>query len=471
MPRPRTDARVARPTAATPVSAYDRAAALGPQRLEALLARGQQREMLRELFGAEAWRELSTLAVAAHASRQRQPRGRTRAWVLPGIMGTQLGFPRGGNDPPDAVWLDPADLIDGRALELRQRSRDRVRALGVIDQSYLKMRLRLAAAGYDPEYCGYDWRLGIARLGAGFATRLRADGRPAVIVAHSLGGLVARAALRRARLPPISRVVLLGTPNFGSYAAVQAMRGSYAVVRRVAMLDRRHDADTLTRTVFSTFASLYDLLPYDLAAPDIDYHDRANWPKHGPGPDPARLAAAANLGRLLLPGDERCAAIAGIGAQTVVAARPGRREFTYTYRRDGDGTVPVDSAQLPGAPLYVAPVAHALLPRDDLVGEAVLDLLRDGQTRRLAAGRPRAPAAVLAVRDRDLHLALAGKLDWPALSAEQRRRFLDNLNDAGPLRPALLARQPRETARGTPAGAATRPKTRSRSQSRRRHLT
>jgi hypothetical protein len=436
----RASPRPARVAAARAVSPYDRVAALGPERLEALFAAGQQRAMLDELFGPEAARELHDLAAAAQASRRRQPLQRLRVWVLPGIMGTQLGFPRRGDEPPDAVWLDPPDLVAGRALELRLRPRDRVRALGVMDQGYLKLRLRLAAEGYEPEYFGYDWRRGIAQLGAAFATRLRADARPAAIVAHSLGGLIARAALRRAKLPPVSRVVLLGTPNLGSYAAVQAMRGSYAVVRRIAMLDREHDADVLTREVFSTFASLYDLLPYGAAAPGIDYHDRASWPATGPGPDPARLAAAANLGRLLLPGDARFAAIAGIGAVTVTAARPARHGFTYTYRRDGDGTVPLESAQLPGAPLYVAPVAHGLLPRDDRVCTAVLDLLRDGHTLRLSAGRPRAPAAGIELRDSDLHQALDGKLDWAALTPPQRRLFLENLNDPGPLRPRGKAR-------------------------------
>ncbi len=443
----------ARAAAAAPATPYDRAAALAPDQLEAWLASGQQREMLGELFGADACRELGKLARAAQASRRRHPLRRPRAWLLPGIMGTRLGFARRGAQPPDAVWLDPPDLIAGRTLELRHRPRDRVRPLGVIDQGYLMLRLRLVAAGYDVEYFAYDWRLGIARLGAAFATRLRADRRPTVIVAHSLGGLVARAALRRARLPPVSRIVMLGTPNFGSFAAVQAMRGSYAVVRRIAMLDRQHDADTLTRTVFSTFASLYDLLPHGPASAGLDYHDRASWPVLGLGPDPARLAAAANLTRLLLPGDARFAAIAGIGAPTVTAALPDRREFTYTYRRDGDGTVPLASAQLPGASLHVAPVAHGLLPRDALVGEAVLDLLRDGATSRLASLRPRAPAAAVKVTDADLHRALTGKLDWDALSGEQRRNFLENLNDPGPLR-------------SQPNG-----KTRTGSQSRRRHLT
>ncbi len=459
MPRSPAAARVAATVAVSAavspaVSAYDRFAALGPQHLEALLAAGQQREMLEQVFGVEACADLRALAAAAQESRKRHPQRRPRVWVLPGILGTQLGFARRNPEPPDAVWLDPPDLVDGRAAELRLRPRDRVRTLGVIDQSYLKLRLRLAAAGYEPEYFAYDWRRGIGRLGAAFATRLRADARPAAIVAHSLGGLVARAALRRAKLPEISRVVLLGTPNLGSYAAVQAMRGSYAVVRRLAMLDRRQDAEALTRSVFTTFSSLYDLLPWGAAAPEVDYHDRASWPAHGPGPDPTRLAAATHPGRLLLTGDARFTAIAGIGAPTATAARRVRHEFAYTYRRDGDGTVPLASARLPGAALYVAPVTHSQLPRDDRVGAAVLDLLRDGRTSHLATATPRLPTAALELRDSDLQQALSGKLDWAALSDAQRRRFLENLSEPGPLRPA---RTPR--------------KTRTRSQSRRRDLT
>ena len=34
----------------------------------------------------------------------------------------------------------------------------------------------------------------------------------------------------------VKRVVLLGTPNFGSFAPVQALRGTYAVVRKIARL-------------------------------------------------------------------------------------------------------------------------------------------------------------------------------------------------------------------------------------------
>ena len=43
----------------------------------------------------------------------------------------------------------------------------------------------------------------------------------------------------------MQRVLLLGTPNGGSFAAVQALRGTYAVVRKVARLDANASAETL----------------------------------------------------------------------------------------------------------------------------------------------------------------------------------------------------------------------------------
>lgn len=91
------------PALTTPATPYDHAAALGSTRLEALFAAGEQRELLHGLFGAEACAELHALALAARASRQRRPHGRPRAWLLPGIMGTRLGFARAAGAPADAV--------------------------------------------------------------------------------------------------------------------------------------------------------------------------------------------------------------------------------------------------------------------------------------------------------------------------------------------------------------------------------
>ncbi len=116
------------------------------------------------------------------------------------------------------------------------------------------MTLALRKAGYDAVLLDYDWRHDIASLGQRLAERIIVDGRDNVaLVAHSMGGLVSRAALTHAAGAKVSQLIMLGTPNTGSLAAVQALRGTYSVVRKIAMLDLRHDAEYLARHVFSTF--------------------------------------------------------------------------------------------------------------------------------------------------------------------------------------------------------------------------
>ena len=63
-----------------------------------------------------------------------------------------------------------------------------------------------------------------------------------------MGGLISRAALALPGTRHVERVVLLGTPNRGSYAPVQALRGTYAVIRKVARLDGDLD-DIVTPSV------------------------------------------------------------------------------------------------------------------------------------------------------------------------------------------------------------------------------
>ena len=97
---------------------------------------------------------------------------------------------------------------------------------------------RLRAAGFEPDPFTYDTvrggpELAIPRL----AARLR-EGRSHVL-AHSLGGLVALAALQRDPDLPVGRVVCLGSPLHGS-AAAQGLAshrwGAFALGQSAALL-------------------------------------------------------------------------------------------------------------------------------------------------------------------------------------------------------------------------------------------
>lgn len=425
------------------VTPYDRFAA-SDTRIEHWLASGAHARELSAYLGAAEYRQLAVLARRAERAGVRDPS--LRVIIVPGIMGSQLGLVRRPPLPNDIVWIDPIDIQIGRLAALRLPGPTRIVPLGVVLYSYLRLKLALRAHGFAVEFHDYDWRLSAAELGRAFAERLRrVPGARVAIVAHSMGGLVARAALLQPQVARVERVVLLGTPNGGSFAAVQALRGTYAVVRKVARLVASASAETLTTEVFSTFPSLYDLLPSAEGAAGADLLDPALWPRAGPRPRAELMHASRAARAAFAPADERFTTIAGVGQETVTAVARRGDEFVYTLTRHGDGTVPTASATLAGARGFYARVAHSDLTRDPRVAAAVADLLKTGRTARLSQQLRSASRACVQVSDRQLRRSHADKVDWAALTPEQRRLFLENLNEP----PHLKLRIP--AARASPA--------------------
>jgi len=243
-----------------------------------------------------------------------------------------------------------------------------------------------------------------------------------------MGGLVARAALTHSIGRRVSRVVMLGTPNAGSLGAVQALRGTYSVVRKLAQLDLRHDAEFLAREVFSTFPGLHELLPAHLDG--LDLFDAASWPAHGANPARELLAAAAGRDARIAPGDERCFVVVGCNHSTATGISRQGDEFEYEYSRLGDGTVPIALAQLRGAGHGYIDCDHSDLPLDDRVIAGTLELLAGHATAHFAPAPPAVDTATLRVRDADLRALHTGKVDWPHMTPAERRQFLDTLNEA-----------------------------------------
>ncbi|MEZ5498046.1 MAG: CHAT domain-containing protein [Steroidobacteraceae bacterium] len=412
------------------VTPYDRMA-WSDVEAERLLASGERKRELTAYFGSELYEELRGLA---QKSATRGP-GRGTVWIVPGMMATQLGLPRPAPLPNDVLWLDPIDIAIGRLTALAWRENSAVRALGVVLFAGLKLKLTLSAAGFAPRFFHYDWRRPIRDLGHEFAAAMRGgNDMPLAIVGHSMGGLVTRAALRLDPAIAVRHVVLLGTPNLGTHASAQALRGTYPVVRKVAMLDLRHSAETLTRSVFASFPGLHDMLPRDDGSQRASLLDPANWPITGPRPNAELLREAQELPQWLAAADARYRCIIGYGHDTVVAATNDGDEFRYRFSRDGDGTVAVRSAELHGADCYYARCRHSNLQRDNDVLQTTLDILRDGGSERLPRAQPAVRAPQLELSDSQLAAMFTGKLDWNALSGDERRVFIENLADLPPLR-------------------------------------
>lgn len=409
--------------------------------LEAL-AEGRQASSLREYFGAPAYAELSALAMAA--KKCGKPRG-PRVLILPGIMGSKLGgrLPVGGAKSGHAahqvLWIDPLQIAAGRLTSLALPSEAALRPMGVLLFSYARLKLRLQVDGCDARFHSYDWRLGLDELGAGLAARIREEDRPVILVAHSMGGLVARMAVRTLPKRLMRRLIMLGTPNQGSFAPVQALRGTYPFVRRISTLDRRHSAEYLSEKVFHTFPGLYHMLPLTKRGKGLDLFDPANWPADGPAPNPQMLRQVAGVRAGLAAVDSRMVHIVGVNQETVIGLRRTAAGFEYAMDRNGDGTVPLSLARTPKLKCYFVDESHADLANNARVIQAVIDLVHSGRTGGLPQRWRAKPGVVRHIDDAELRIEGNEKIDWRRLTPPQREAVFAAL-DSGRLLPA--ARHP-----------------------------
>jgi pimeloyl-ACP methyl ester carboxylesterase len=387
---------------------------LHDDQIVALLRSGAHAALLAAYFGEPEYRELAQLAKLA--ATRRNPRGR-RVFVLPGIMGSRLGLV--ARKSYSLLWLHPTAVGNGSLTQLAIPGSRALRAVGVMLPGYMKLRLRLEIAGFRPVFCPFDWRRDVDQLARSFAQTIERSGeRKALVVGHSMGGLVARAALAYDKRR-IARLIQLGAPNDGSFAPLQALRAVYPTVRKIAALDRNHSAEHLARTVFHTLPGIYQMLPAELFAAQ-------NWPADELAPDAKLLARASKVRAKLPTANDRCSVIVGVGQETIVSVALSQGGFQYDYRAEGDGTVPLARAQWGDAATWFVKENHGALTQNDVVLAAVADILKTGDTRRLRTSAPAAAeAATRTVTDAELHAIALRKVQWETLSLDSRRRILE----------------------------------------------
>ena len=151
------------------------------------------------------------------------------------------------------------------------------------------------------ETFAYDWRDSIRtqadELARKISKELKSHKNPVRVLAHSMGGLVARAliahhdGLWEEMIARGGRLVMLGTPNRGSYVILRLLFRVDRTLKLLSLLDIRNDRARLSQ-IIAGFRGVLEMLPED---PHENYFDSAwwkVWSGHAAQPDTGELKNA-----------------------------------------------------------------------------------------------------------------------------------------------------------------------------------
>ncbi len=324
--------------------------------------------------------------------------------VLPGIMGSYLDV-RGKR-----VWTRYRRLINGRFLDLHIDNPDVV-ATGIDGKAYGAI-VEFLSETHQVIPFPYDWRLSIEDSGRRLNQKLQEilagidrSRQPVRIVAHSMGGLVARSMMMEADSAwdqmiehPGSRLLMMGTPNAGSHAITLLLTGRERLLRLLSAADFRNRTDQLV-AVAAAFDGALDMLP--ARSPndaERDYFEATDWEpiltqldsrRRWPRPNPEALERARRWrtrleAQTLDP--QRVFYVAGVHAKTpesIELPDRGLRKLRFKYSAEGDGRVLWKGGIPDGISRGFVQARHGAIPAHTDSHAAYLDLLERGQTDRL----------------------------------------------------------------------------------------
>ena len=330
-------------------------------------------------------------------------------FLLPGIMGSHIQADR------NRIWFDPVSLCAG-GMERLAIDAPNISADGWMNRTYEQLA-RFLAENHEVRPFAYDWRQSIKAVAHRFGIELDQAmaeagrrGKPLRIVAHSMGGLVARLALKE-RWPafkalPGSRLLQLGTPNRGSHAIAAVLLGRDDFVQSIERwFDWKHDLRQFLEIV-RDYPGVLEMLPWPgnngLASDGLDYFNPETWhafheqdrndkkerawvPPQDQFLEAARKVAVELNEAKLDP--ECCCYVAG-RAPTPIAVRCERGLMEIGWTPEGDGRVPYQTGIPAGVSAWYTDAAHGDLASHEAAFEAYRELIETGVTLLL----PRSPA-------------------------------------------------------------------------------
>lgn len=351
-------------------------------------ASGDAERVLRTHFGDDRFERMQTRSENLTAT----PQG--AVVMLPGILGSALF------EGSEHIWLSPWNLIRGDFDQLQLdgagTSLKAIQSPNLLKEFYGEMQLALLE-DWNVISFPYDWRLDITVLARQLKEQIDKFVPPAdsfSFVVHSLGGLVARCFLQQfpEQRKRVQRFIMMGTPNYGSYAIPVLYGGLNEVMKIVALLDVQHTMDDLLQFA-KTFVATYQMLPFveKSKSDGPKLLQAATYGKLNPAQQRLDTARAFQQAMNPMVEAQKMTYIAGYGFKTadgIVNFDKLTSWDGYSQTLNGDGTVPHSLGLIDGVPNYFVHTEHSSLPADGLVIQAVQDILKTGSTDKLPGKMP-----------------------------------------------------------------------------------
>ena len=348
----------------------------------------EEEAYLREYYGNSEYNYLRRVSL-----RGERASSRGNAVVLHGIMGSALSL----QEPPDddrLIWIHIWRLIRGELESLGVtpdfHSDKDIAPAGILKRWYSRLLLELRAGGWNVQAFAYDWRLDLD--GAADSLSRRVDqwfgpDEPVNLIAHSMGGLVSRSFIRRypERWAKGGHLIMLGTPNHGSFSIPQVITGALPMVRKLAILDLDHSTEELTR-IFNGMPGIIQMLPSPYRMPEMKrLYQSDTWNSSGVTPKILELALSHHGKLADVVDGNRMHYIAGFDEVTKCGVADWSKLDSpsgYVDTLDGDGSVPHKLGFLEEdgqrIPTYFVRVKHGALPNHPEVIEATQQILETG---------------------------------------------------------------------------------------------
>lgn len=232
---------------------------------------------LRAWLGGTRYERMRRLVLRQGAARGGRVRGvkKGNVVVLHGIMGAELSVMEGKDS--GVIWVRLWNMLRGRIKDLEMRNGTPVKPSGATNmlRKYYLEALTVLDDGWNVQPFWYDWRADLDQ--SADALRKSIDrwfgkDEPVHLVGHSMGGLVCRTYIQRhpARWGKGGHLIMLGTPNHGSFAIPQVITGAHKMVRKIGVwVDQVHSVDELSR-ILNTFPGSLQMLPSPIVMPAME---------------------------------------------------------------------------------------------------------------------------------------------------------------------------------------------------------